>query len=103
MTQFIMQLQLALTALAALLPLAPEKNRAKLAALFDIAADALRAGAAGAQALENLAPKMKRLRAEIERLAETGRPISAEDLDAAMANVSRASAAFRKALKEAEG
>jgi hypothetical protein len=47
MLNWIMQLQLLLTALSAFLPLAPNQYRERIAEVLDIAAKALAAGGAG--------------------------------------------------------
>lgn len=98
MLNWIMQLQLLLTALSALLPLAPDQYRARIAEVLDIAAKALAAGGAVASNLDDLARKLAAIRVEVEAMAASGRAVSADELDAAMARVRAASGAFREAL-----
>lgn len=102
MFNWIMQLQLLLTALSALLPLAPEQYRARIAEVLHLAAGALTAGGSVAANLDDLAVKLAAVRAEVEAMAASGHKVSAAELDAAMARVRAASAAFRTALQEAE-
>ena len=102
MLNWIMQLQLLLTALSALLPLAPEQYRVRIAEVLDIAAKALAAGGSVAANLDDLAAKLAGVRAEVEAMASAGHKVSEAELDAAMARVRAASAAFRAALREAE-
>lgn len=102
MLNWIMQLQLLLTALSALLPFAPEPQRARFAEVLDVAARALAAGGVVAANLDDLAAKLAAVRAEVEAMAAAGHKVSAAELDAAMARVRAASAAFRSALQAAE-
>ena len=102
MLNWIMQLQLLLTALSTLLPFAPDKYRARIAEVLDTAAGALAAGGAIAVNLDDLAAKLAAVRAEVEAMAQTGHIVTDAELDAAMARVRAASAAFRAALQTAE-
>jgi hypothetical protein len=102
MLNWIMQLQLLLTALSALLPFAPEQYRARIAEVLDVAATALAAGGSVAANLDDLAAKLAAVRGEVEAMAAAGHKVSAAELDAAMARVRAASAAFRVALQTAE-
>jgi hypothetical protein len=99
MHTLILQMQMLLAAVAAISPLAPEALRPKLVAVFKLIGEALSAVDAGGAALERLAPKLSRIRREVESLAESGKPISADALDAALTRVSAASAAFRRAAQ----
>lgn len=99
MHALILQMQMLLAAAGAVAPLAPGAVRPKLIALFKLIGEALSAVDAGGAALERLAPKLSRIRREMESLAETGAPISADALDAAIARVGAASAAFRRAAR----
>ena len=102
MLNWIMQLQLLLTALSTLLPFAPEKYRARIAEVLDAAARALAAGSSVAANLDDLAAKLAAVRAEVEAMAQGGHVVTDVELDAAMARVRAASAAFRTALQTAE-
>jgi hypothetical protein len=98
MLNWIMQLQLLLTALSAFLPLAPNQYRERIAEVLDIAAKALAAGGAVAANVDDLALKLAAIRAEVEAMAASGRAVTADELDAAMSRVRTASATFREAL-----
>lgn len=93
------QVQLLLGALSALLPLAPETLRERLAGVLDLAAQALRLTQAAARERDDLAEKLRRVRAEIEAIVASGAPITATRLDEAFARVQAASMAFRAALE----
>jgi hypothetical protein len=99
MHALILQIQMLLAAVGAVAPLAPEPIRPKLVAVFKLIGEALSAVDAGADALEKLAPRLSRIRRDVEALAESGQPVSADALDAAMARVAAASAAFRRAAR----
>jgi hypothetical protein len=101
MLNMMLQLQMLLAALSAFLPLAPEEYRARAADILESVAKALAAGASVAVNLDDLAGKLAVIRAEVEAMAASGRAVSAEELDAAMARVRAASAAFRAALASA--
>jgi hypothetical protein len=88
-----------LAAVSAVASPAPEPIRAKLSAVFRLIGEALSAVDAGAETLERLAPRLSRIRREVEALAESGQPVSADALDAAMAREAATSAAFRRAAK----
>lgn len=94
------QIQFLLAAVAALLPMAPEAARARIAPVLDLAAQALRLVDAGARNLDELAEKLRRIRADIERLAESGGPVTPTQLDDAFARVQAASAALRNAAAD---
>lgn len=98
MLNWIMQLQLLLTALSAFLPLAPGAYRERIAEVLDIAAKALAAGGAVAANIDDLAIKLAAIRAEVEAMAASGRAVTTEELDVAMMRVRTASASFREAL-----
>jgi outer membrane murein-binding lipoprotein Lpp len=100
MHNFILQLQLLLAALSALLPLAPNGYRVRIAEVLSAVAKALAAGAAVSTNVDDLAAKLAALRAEVEQIAESGRAISETEFDVAMARVGAASAAFRSALEQ---
>ncbi|MEZ5996068.1 MAG: hypothetical protein R3C25_09950 [Hyphomonadaceae bacterium] len=102
MFNLLLQLQMLLAALSAFLPLVPSAQRAQAAGFLDIAAKALAAGGAMGANLEDLARKLAEVRAEVEAMAGAGRSVTAEELDAAMARVRAASAAFRQAIETAE-
>jgi hypothetical protein len=93
MLNLILQVQLLLAALSAFLPLVPETQRTRAAAILDLAAQALAAGGAIATNVDDLAKKLADVRAEVEAIAASG---------AALTRVRDASAAFRAALAEAE-
>ena len=101
MPALILQLQLLLAALGALLPLVPDAQRARLGALFELAGKALSLGAAAAPHVDDLARKLARVRADVEAMAAEGRPVSPDRLDEAFARVTAASRAFREAAGEA--
>jgi len=98
MSSVILQLQLLLGALSALLPLVPVATRAGLGAILDVAAKALSIGEAAASDLTDLARKLAAVRAEVEAMADAGRDATPEELDAAIARVHAASDAFHAAL-----
>lgn len=102
MHALILQLQLLLAALSAFLPLVPGESRARAAELLDIAAKALAAGAGTAANLDDLSQKLAAVRAEVEAMAAAGRPVSAAEVDAALARLDAARVAFRAALAAAE-
>jgi hypothetical protein len=102
MSMLIIQVQMLLAAISALLPLAPVQSRARAAELLDLAARALAAGGKIAADLDDLALKLSEARAEVEAIAAHGRALSPEDFDAALGRVRAASARFRAALKTAE-
>lgn len=102
MFNLILQLQLLLAALSAFLPLVPEEHRVRAAEILDVAAKALVAGGSVATNLDDLAVKLAGFRAEVEAMAAAGHQVTPDELDAAMARVRTASAAFRAALETAE-
>ncbi|MGE3251874.1 MAG: hypothetical protein AB7L26_16720 [Hyphomonadaceae bacterium] len=102
MHALILQLQMLLAALSAFLPLVPNRSRERAAEILDLAADALAAGGAVAINLDDLADKLSTVRAEVEAMARTGRAVTPEELDGAIARVRTASEAFRTALRTAE-
>jgi hypothetical protein len=102
MQSMIVQIQLMLNALAAFLPLLPEAKRPRVAEAFDLLARALRTAEAGAELVDVLAPRLKALRQEIERMVEAGERVSPERLEAAFAHVTKASREFREALAAAQ-
>ncbi|MEZ5961517.1 MAG: hypothetical protein R3C30_14000, partial [Hyphomonadaceae bacterium] len=69
---------------------------------LDVAAKALAAGGSIASNVDDLAVKLAAIRAEVETMAASGRSVSEDQLDAAMARVRAASAAFRAVLETAE-
>lgn len=95
------QVQLLMGALSALLPLAPEAMREKLAAVLDLAAQALRLTQAAARERDDLAEKLRRIRADIEAIVASGAAITPTRFDEAFARVQAASASFRAALEKA--
>lgn len=97
MHTIILQLQLLLAALGALLPLVPEAARARIAHVVDLAAQALRTGDVAAAHVDDLAARLAAVRADIERLAADGKPVTADRIDEAWARVAAASRAFREA------
>ncbi|MBI3439724.1 MAG: hypothetical protein HY054_13945 [Proteobacteria bacterium] len=102
MINFLLQLQLLLSALSALLPLLPDALRTRAGEILDIAGKALSLGGMLSASGEDLAQKLAAIRAEIEAMAVARHVVSADELDAAMTRVSAASLAFREALKTAE-
>lgn len=103
MQALMLQLQMLLAALSAFLPLAPSGIRARAADILSLAASVLAAGGSVAVNMDDLAAKLAAVRAEIEAMVAAGREVSVDELDAAMARVRDASAAFRAALATAEG
>jgi len=101
MSNLLLQVQLLLAALSALLPLVPDEYRARAGEILDIAARALTAIGVVTANLGDLAAKLADVRREVEAMAGAGRAVSADELDAAMARVRTASNAFRVALAEA--
>jgi hypothetical protein len=102
MINLMLQLQMLLAALSAFLPLLPEDSRARAGEVLSVVGRALNVGGALAGNLDDLAVKLAAIRAEVETMAVAGRTASAEDLEAAMARIRAASAAFRDALETAE-
>lgn len=102
MLNLMLQIQMLLTALSAVLPLIPVEQRTRAAEFLDMAARALTVGGTIAGNLDDLARKLAAVRAEVEAMAATGRAVTAGELDAAITHVRTASAAFRAALETAE-
>jgi hypothetical protein len=100
MPHLILQVQLLLAALSALLPLLTADQRARAAAILDLAAGALAAASSVSSNLDDLAARLAEVRDGVESAARTGRAVTADELDAAMARVRAASTAFRAALAE---
>jgi hypothetical protein len=69
MSNFLLQLQLLLAALSALLPLLPASLRARAGEILDVAGKALSLGGALSAGAEELAKKLAAIRAEIEAMA----------------------------------
>lgn len=101
MTKLLLQVQLLLAALSALLPFVPDRTRSRAAEILDLAARALAFGNAVSVNLDDLALKLAGVRADVEAMVAAGREPSAEELDAAMDRVRAASSDFRAALAEA--
>ena len=101
MSKLLLQVQLLLAALSALLPLVPAERRSRAAEILDVAARALAFGGALTGNLDDLARKLAAIRADVEALAAADEPVSAAAFDAAMARVRAASIDFRAALAEA--
>jgi hypothetical protein len=102
MLNLISQVQLLLAALSVFLPLVPEAQRARAAAILNLAAQALAAGGAVAANVDDLARKLADVRAEVEAMAASGRAVTGAEMDAALSRVRDASTAFRAGLAEAE-
>jgi hypothetical protein len=102
MPNLLLQLQLLLAALSALLPLIPADFRAKAASFLDLAGRALSVSASVAADVSDLADRLADVRAEIEAVAAAGRAVTGDEFDAVMARITTASAAFRAALETAE-
>lgn len=100
MSKILLQVQLLLAALSALLPLVPADRRDRAAEILEVAAKALAFGGALSGNLDDLALELATIRADVEGMAATGEPVGAEAFDAAMGRVRAASAAFRIALAE---
>ena len=101
MLNLILQVQMLLAALSAFLPLVPEAQRTRAAAILDLAAQVLATGGAVATNVDDLAKKLAGVRAEVEAMAASGRAVSDVEMDAALSRVRTASAAFREALADA--
>ena len=102
MSNLLLQLQLLLAALSALLPLLPADLRTRAGAILDLVGKALSLGSAVSANADDLAQKLAAVRAEVEAMAASGHTVSADELDAAMTRVTAASEAFRQALQTAE-
>jgi hypothetical protein len=100
MQAIIVQIQLALGALAALLPLLPGSGREEAARILEAIGRALAAIDLVAENYDDLALKLKVLRAEIEVMAQAGAPAGVEAVEAAFVRVKAASEAFRAAVAE---
>lgn len=94
---FVIQVQLLLAALSAVLPLAPARNRAQLAHVLETIAAALKLGETALDSAESLASKFASLRGEVERMAALSPHASPDELEAAFERVRSASATFRAA------
>ncbi|MBL8530790.1 MAG: hypothetical protein JNK94_03555 [Hyphomonadaceae bacterium] len=103
MQQIIVQVQMLLVALSGLLPLVREEHRGRAGEILAFAGAVLKASGALAANASDLARKLTDVRAEVESMAESGRPVTAEEMEGAIARVRAASAAFRAALEIAEG
>lgn len=101
MLNLVLQLQMLLAALSAFLPLVPEERRERAGEVLNVVAKALSVGGAIGANLDDLAAKLAAIRAEVEAMVQAGRSVTPEELDAAMARVRTASAAFRAALETA--
>ncbi len=101
MSRLILQAQLLLTGISALLPLAPEKHQGRIGEVVAVVGKALAAGGAVAANADDLVDKLADIRREIETIVGEGRAIDAAALDAAMARVRAASADFRDAIAAA--
>lgn len=101
MSRLILQAQLLLTAISALLPLVPHRHQARVGEVLGAVNHALAAGNAIAANAEDLSEKLASIRREIETIAADGRAIDAAALDGAMARVHAASADFRDAIAAA--
>jgi hypothetical protein len=102
MLNLILQVQMLLAALSAFLPLVPEAQRTRVAAILDLTAQALAASGAIATNVDDLAKKLADVRVEVEAMAATGRAVTDVEMDAALTRVRSASAVFRAALAGAE-
>jgi hypothetical protein len=102
MSNFLLQLQLLLAALSALLPLLPDTLRTRAGEILDVAGKALSLGGVLSASGEELAQKLTAIRAEVEAMAAARHGVTPDERDAAMARVSAASSAFREALQTAE-
>jgi hypothetical protein len=102
MYNLMLQLQLLLAALSAFLPLVPDEYRNRAGEILDVAAKALTVGGVVGTNIDDLAVKLAAIRADVEAMAASGAMVTLEQLDAAMARVRTASAAFRAALQTAE-
>lgn len=98
MTKIVLQVQLLLAALSALLPLVPESHRGRVGEILEVAARALSFGGVLTTNFDDLSAKLAAIRAEVEAMAAEGREVSGAELDAAMLRVRTASASFRAAL-----
>lgn len=101
MSNVIIQAQMLLSALSAVLSLIEGGERGRAGQLLEAAAEALSAAVAAARNIDDLAEKISAIRAEVEAMASAGRAASADELDAALTRVRRASAAFRAAAGSA--
>ena len=102
MLSLMLQVQMLLTALSAVLPLIPAEQRARAAEFLNVAARALAVGGTIAGKLDDLASKLAAIRGDVEAMAAAGRAVTPGELDAALLHVRTASAAFRAALETAE-
>jgi hypothetical protein len=102
MYNLMLQLQLLLAALSAFLPLVPDEYRNRAGEILDVAAKALTVGGVVGTNIDDLAVKLAAIRADVEAMAASGAMVTPEQLDAAMARVRTASAAFRAELQTAE-
>jgi hypothetical protein len=100
MANLLIQVQMLVAALSALLPLLPEDQRGRAAAILEFAATALAAAASASANVDDLTFKLIAVRDEVDAMVRAGRTVTAGELDAAMARVRAASAAFRVALAE---
>ena len=101
MQGLIAQIQMLLTALSAFLPLLPQHMRRAAADVLGAAAQALAVGDGLSVHVGDLAARLHAVRVEIETIAAADRPVTAHEMDAAMARLAAASASFRTALAAA--
>jgi hypothetical protein len=95
----VLQIDLLLSAFAALLPLVPDKHRARAAEIIQAASDVTRAATAISGGIDALAQKLSALRDDVAAMGE--RAVTASELDQAVQRVREASAAFRAAYETA--
>lgn len=93
----VLQLDLLLAAVSALLPLVPAQHRDRAADILDAARDAANAAAAIGAHLGDLSQNLAGLRSEIDAMGD--RAVTSEDMDRALLGASEASATFREALE----
>jgi hypothetical protein len=92
-----LHIDLLLAALSALLPLVPDKHRARAGDVLHVVSDVTNAAASIGDHAADLAAKLAALRAEVDAMGA----VSASDMDQALTRVREASAAFRAALETA--
>ena len=97
-----LQLQMLLAALSAFLPLVAERETRSSRRDSRRRRQSARRWRFGRYELDDLALKLSDIRAEVEAMVAAGRAATPEELDASMARVRSASAAFRSALRTAE-
>lgn len=99
MLTLLLQLQMLLSAVVAVLQASPLDQKPRVHAVLAAVGEALRFGAAAGEGAQALAVRIGALRRELEALGARETPLRAEEVDAVLARVRSASEAFRAAVE----